>query len=445
MTTTPATEHPQPSTYATLAFFLPLAMTSAMTMVSHSLISAGLARTIDPVASLAAYSVALATEDLFESPIIQTRQMTLALLKGPHSYDIIRRIAATALLISLSLGMLVAATPVGPWVFTHLMGVPNELVQTTLLNFWIVMSLPLLAGARSFFQGIVIKHRQTRVITIAMVGRVVLMALFIQACVRWGWITGGYIGSIALVIGVLVELAAAWAKSRQLLGERAAEEDDRTMTYRQGWRFYYPLAIAAVLASTAKPWITAGIARGSDATTALAAYSVAWSLGSILINPMQNLHQTTLVLGRGPEGDRHVRWFALAVGGVASSLLLTLGLSPLGSFVLTRWVGVDGRLLALTLRNLQVMAALPLLFSGLEYLTGVMLARGYTGVISTAKIGNLAATMVAVTLIAGRSMVVGPLSLIIGAGVELAALALGWYRSNQAHGWSQRYRHGLGR
>ena len=62
-----------------------------MTMVSHSLISAGLARTVNPVASLAAYSVALAAEDLFESPIIQTRQMTLALLKGSRSFRVISR------------------------------------------------------------------------------------------------------------------------------------------------------------------------------------------------------------------------------------------------------------------------------------------------------------------------------------------------------------------
>ncbi|MGE5653473.1 MAG: hypothetical protein ACM3ZQ_04290 [Bacillota bacterium] len=427
------TECGTPSMRSTLSFFLPLALTSAMTMVSHSLISAGLARTVNPVASLAAYSVALATEDLFESPIIQTRQMTLALLRGPRSFKIISRVAATALLISLALGLLVAATPLGPIVFSRVLGVPNELLQPTLHNFWIVMLLPILAGARSFFQGVVIRYRQTHVITTAMVGRVALMAGFIYSCVRWGWIKGGYIGSIALNVGVLVELAAAAAKSRKLLSEHR-EEDDRALTDRSAWRFYYPLAIAAVLASTAKPWVTAGIARRSEAAAALAAYSVAWSVGSILINPMQNIHQTTLVMGRGPNGDQHVRRFALAAGCSSAGLLLILSLSPLGHFILTDWIGVSDTLLTLTLRNLRVMAVLPLIISCVEYLMGQMLAKSLTRVISTAKVANLLATMAAVSLLARRSAVVGPLSLIIGAATELAALAWGWYRSNEVGG-----------
>ncbi len=426
----------QPSLKETLSFFLPLALTSAMTMVSHSLISAGLARTVNPVASLAAYSVALAAEDLFESPIIQTRQMTLALLKGPRSFQVISRAALTALAISMALGLVIAAPPVGSFFFTRLLGVPYDLLGPTLGNFWIVMLLPVLAGARSFLQGVVIKHRQTALLTAAMVGRVLLMAGFIYSCIRWGWVKGGYIGSLALNLGVMVELTAAAGKSRQLLAADRTDDEDQPLTYRSAWRFYYPLAIAAVLASTVKPWITAGIARGSEAVTALAAYSVAWSVGSIIINPMLNIHQATLVLGQGASGDRHVRRFALGAGCLSAGLLLVLSLSPFGRFILTRWIGVSGTLLALTLRNLRMMALLPLIYCGVEYLTGIMLAHSLTGMISVAKVANLLATAIAVTLLAGRSPVIGPLSLIMGAGTELAALLWGWTRSVDAVGLS---------
>lgn len=431
----PKTDHVYPSVRGTLSFFLPLALTSAMTMVSHSLVAAGLARTVNPVASIAAYSVALAVEDAFEAPIIQTRQMTLALLTGPRSFFVIRRVALTALAVSLVLGMLLAITPIGPLIFTDLLGVPSELLQATMRNFWIVMLLPLLAGARAFFQGIVIKHRQTSVMTAAMAGRVVLMGCFIYTCICWGWITGGYIGSVALVVGVSVELVVAAVKARQLLRNEYGEVNEGAVggevTSGSVWRFYYPLAVAAVVAAIAKPWIAAGLTRGSDAATALAGYAVAWSLGSIIVNPILNIHQVSLVLGRGVDGDRHARWFSLAAGCFASSLLLLVGFSPLGRIILTNWVGVPVALIAVTLSNLRMMAVLPLILCSLEYLTGLMLSRSLTRVISAAKIISLLTIMAAVALLARTTAAVGPLSQIIGAGAELVALTFGWLRANR--------------
>ncbi len=426
--------HSAPQLGRTLLFFLPLAITSALMMASHSLISAGLARTINPVQSIAAYSVALNLAAIFEAPLIQARQMSLTLPRDRRSYGLIRRLSLTALLVSVGLELLIAFTPLGSLVFGRVLSVPGELLQQTIRNFWVLMLLPLVSGIRTFFQGVIIREKQTTSITVAMVIRIALMCALVYAFTRWGWVKGGYVGGVTLVTGVGLEMVFAIQKARRLLKQqhdRPEGEDGQPVTTPQIWRFYYPLAIAALMAASAKPFINAGLARGNDATLALAAYSVAWSFGWIIVSPVQTIHQVTIVFGRQPGGDRHVRRFALGFGTISSLVLLAIGFSPLGRMVLVNWIGVSEALLAPTLVNLQMMSILPMLFGWLEYATGTLLLAKSTRIISLGKIANLIGTMVAVTLMVATSgwwsMVIGPLSQIAGSMVEGVVLTTGWF------------------
>lgn len=184
------------------------------------------------------------------------------------------------------------------------------------------------------------------------------------------------------------------------------------------------------MAASAKPFINAGLARGSSATLALAAYSVAWSLGWIIVNPVQNIHQVTVVFGRQPGGDRHVRRFALGYSTLSSVALLAIGFSPLGRFILINWIGVSEALLAPTLVNLQMMSALPMIIGWLEYVTGSLLLAKSTRIIGLGKVANLVGTMLAVMLAVATSgwwsMVIGPLSQIAGSLAEGAVLTTAW-------------------
>ncbi len=426
--------HSAPQMGRTLLFFLPLAITSALMMASHSLISAGLARTIDPVQSIAAYSVALNLAAIFEAPLIQTRQMALTLPRDRNSFARISRLALTALLISVGMEILIALTPLGSLIFGRVLSVPSELLQATIRNFWVVMILPLVSGVRTFYQGVIIREKQTSSITVAMVIRIALMCALVYAFTRWGWVKGGYVGGVTLITGVGLEMVFAIRKANILLKQqhdRLDDEDGQPVTASQAWRFYYPLAVAAIMASSAKPFINAGLARGSNATLALAAYSVAWSLGWIIINPVQNIHQVTIVFGRQPGGDRHVRRFALGFGTLSTAVLLAIGFSPLGRLILVHLIGVSEALLGPTLVNLQMMSVIPIIFGWLEYTTGTLLLAKSTRLISLGKIANLTGTMLAVTFMVANTgwwaMVIGPLSQVAGSLAEGAVLTTGWY------------------
>lgn len=430
---------PAPQLGRTLLFFLPLAITSALMMASHSLISAGLARTINPVQSIAAYSVALNLAAIFEAPLIQARQMTMTLPRDRTSHGRIRRLALIALMVSVGSELLIAFTPLGSLVFGRLLRVPSELLQLTIRNFWVVMILPLFSAVRTFYQGVIIREKQTVSITVAMVVRIVLMCVLVYSFTQWGWVKGGYVGGITLITGVGIEMIFATYKGLHLLRQQHAKHDEsQAVSTSQAWRFYYPLAAAAIMASSAKPFINAGLARGSNATLALAAYSVAWSLGWIVVSPVQNIHQVTIVFGPQPGGDRHVRRFAIGFGALASAVLLATSFSPLGRLILGSWIGVPEALLAPTLVNLQMMSAIPIIFGWLEYTTGTLLLAKATRLISLAKVVNLTGTMLAVgSMVAFSgwwSMVIGPLSQIAGSLAEGIVLTVGWYltRSNAA-------------
>ncbi|MDP3487593.1 MAG: hypothetical protein Q8S19_06645, partial [Bacillota bacterium] len=101
-----------------LRFFMPLAVTWMLMMFTHTIISGGLSRTLNPTVSTAAYAVALSLAAIAEAPLTMMRQVTLAFVHSRQSF----RVVGQVLLATLSFFMLIVLAigyiaPLGRLVF----------------------------------------------------------------------------------------------------------------------------------------------------------------------------------------------------------------------------------------------------------------------------------------------------------------------------------------
>lgn len=406
-----------------LRFFAPLAVTWMLMMFTHTIISAGLARTSNPTIATAAYAIALSFGEIFEAPLVMIRQTGIAFITGRQSFQTVRQVT----LVTIAIFMVIVSTiayipPLTRFMFQDILGVTNDLYTAAVLGFRVTMFFPLVSGLRSLYQSIILVNRRTIYISLGVIVRVSFVALVVFGLVRTSQVPGVLVGAIAIVGAVLAEAIPA-----SYFGSRLQTDAGSPIATRTVRRFYLPLIASSLFVTMGKPFINAGLTRMPEATVSLAAFSVATSLAGILISPSHNIHQLTMVFGRSQQNLPLVRKFAVGFSFVTTSLLLLVSFSPLGTWILTGPINIPQEMLAPTQLALRLLACFPLLIGWLEYNTGILLLSQSTRIVSLGKTLNLFSTIAFVLLLAPRlpGPIAAPLAQVVGLSSEGLVLQIG--------------------
>lgn len=417
-----------------LRFYFPLAVTWMLMMFTHTIISSGLARTVDPTVSTAAYAVALSLGAIFEAPSVMLRQTGMALISSRQSYQVVRRVAGITLLACMAIVLAIGYVPaLGRFVFQDILGVTDELLAATITAFRVTMLLPIASTLRCFYHSLIMLNRRTTYISIGMFIRVGFMIVLIYCFSTYRWVVGPLVGAIAIVGGIFIEgVNAYW------FGRKLVPEGETTITPRTAWSFYTPLIASSLFVAMGKPFINGGLARMPNAAVALAAFNVASSFAWVLISTSQNVHQVTMVFGRDPLDRPLVKKFAATVGIVSTAALLAVSLSPLGRWLLTNLIQVPDELIEPSLWGIRTFALFPPVICWLEYNTGLLLLTQASRLVSLGKTVNLLATIAFVLSLAPLvpGAIAAPLAQLIGFASEGLVLQFGL--SLQRHRLMQR-------
>lgn len=403
-----------------LGFFTPLGITWSLMMFTHTIISAGLSRTVNPTVSTAAYAVALSLAAIAEAPLVMIRQTVMANVSSRQTFQTVRVVLVTTLVCFVGIVLAIAYVPaISRLVLQRMLGVKDELLPATVLAFRVTMFLPLVSGLRCLYQGLITAQRQTKYISAGMFVRVGCMIGLVFTFTRWHWVVGPLVGAITIIGGIGIEGLMAF-----IFGRKLVPEGEATTTTATVWRFYLPLIASSLLVSMGKPFINAGLARLPDAAVALAAFNVASSLAWVIISPSQTVHQVTMVCGREAADRPVVRRFASRFAMGSTLLLLILGFSPLGRWVLSSLISVPTETLPATLVALRTLAFFPLIICWQEYNTGLLLLSRSTRLVGIGKAMNLAATILFVLLLATHlpGAVAAPMAQMVGFACEGAIL-----------------------
>ena len=214
-----------------LHFYIPLVLTSLISLLVLPIGSAALSRMPLAIESLAAWSVVTGLTFMLRSPGIAFNEVVVALLDQPRSYERLRRFAGV-LAGAASLALVgIAATPLSRLWFERISGLSPQLGQMARESLWLFLLAPGLAALQSWFQGVLLNSRRTRVITESVVGFMLVCVLGLAMGVWWGRIPGIYIGAAAMSLAMLAQTtwqALRSLPSRQNFARRDARQEAET-------------------------------------------------------------------------------------------------------------------------------------------------------------------------------------------------------------------------
>ncbi len=406
-----------------LKFYIPLAATSVLMMVTHSVISGAAARTLTPALSLAAYSVAYAVGQVFESPCYGMQRMGLTFIRGKRSSRTTSGVGTRMLAVILLAYALVSWTPLATWVFKDLLGASEEIYPLALSSLRVFILWPTFSAIRSLFQPRIVLARKTVWLTINMIARVSMMILGAALLPRI--LPGGPVASIILVTGLGTEALLAYLVVRSALPPLEDEPgDEPAVTSGQVLGFGLPLAFAASVQTLGRPVLAAALLRTANPTVTLAGYQVAASFSYIFTALTFNVYHAVVIYVKDRRSYLRMRVFCLGLGALGFLLLALCSLPPIGRLVFGRIIGTPADISLEAIKTLAILALSPLTSASMEFYSGILMMRRRSSLVTLSKIINMASTcaiaVVLVALFPGMGGAAGAIAVVLGPLIETA-------------------------
>jgi hypothetical protein len=218
----------EPLTWRTFyRFYIPLVMTSLLTLLVQPLGSAAIGRMPQALESLAVWPVVSGLIFMLRSLGVAYNEVVVALLDEPLSTHNLRRFSGILAGGTTLMMFLFAATPLSKFWFEQFSGLSPALAGLAVVGLWIALPVPALTVLQSWYQGILLHSRQTNGITEAVIIFLVTSSVALGAGVLWGGMVGLFVGLAALVTANLTQTAWLWIRSR--LAEQAVRQRDRDL------------------------------------------------------------------------------------------------------------------------------------------------------------------------------------------------------------------------
>lgn len=318
-------------------FYWPLVLTSQMMTLAHPVINAALGRSEDAIVQLAAYGVGFGLAVFLNSPLFPFQQIVATMGVGPDARrDIIRKGMGIGALIC-SIDLIIALSPGGDALIMRLMGSTAPVASMAQKLILVQSPIPLLLPLRSYFWGIVMRHRNTRIISQATGLRLATLAGIMFFFVGHGWMEPAVLGGASLTVAILVETLYSGWRARLLLRREASginEGEDERVPWSKFFDFIGPLMISTITWSAMRPLINAIVGRTNDPDLAQGGFGFVFPLLILMASPLWALQSTTLVLVRDRRDLRKIIRFASVTVMIFVGVIGIWVWTPLRDFLL---------------------------------------------------------------------------------------------------------------
>ena len=380
-------------------FFLPLMLMAELMMISQAIIAAFLARMADPEPILAAYSISFYFHATLGSPVWACQFVAVSYIRDRAS---IRRLLLFSLQVAgaiFAVQLVVGLTPAGNWLFRTLYGASPE-VAAAAQRCLVIFSLTILFSVgRSLAYGLFMVERKTIFVTLGTVVRLAGLALVLVTLTRF--LEGPEVGALALVGCIAIETAFGLFLMRPFF--RRLATGDRPPSYRELWKFSWPIMIMQVAESGVAFTVNLFLGRLARPELALAAFGLLDSLMRLILSPLRNVIPTVQTLVRFRRDVPVIVTFALVVGGGFAAVTLLFHIDPVRTLVLGGIMGLPPHMAEYVAPALSFGFLLALAMAAASVCRGLLIAARRTGAIA---IGS-AARLVTVGTVGGTALLVG--------------------------------------
>lgn len=123
--------------------------------------------------------------------------------------------------------------------------------------------------------------------------------------------------------------------------------------------FFLPLAASSMMMMGSHSIISSALARTANAAAALAAYSVAQSVSSIVESPCHNIKRMAIALLDDKASYNAIRGASLIIFLIVLSTVLLIAYGPLGPVIFLRLLGIPSSLYQETIQTFRIFLVFP--------------------------------------------------------------------------------------
>lgn len=404
-----------------LLFFLPLGMSASLVSISHVVINSTLTRADNAVVVVAGYAVAASLFNMTERPVVVLRQTCTALVRDRQSFRAMSAITLYLIAGILALSFIIAFTPIGKWIFTHLFGVEADVFGPTIDTYRILMFVSVFSALRCLYHGIIIQKLRTKWLTIGMVIRLISMYGLSVYFIQMNQVSGTT-GALIFLVGMSIEALISIWEGRKLLKHFPQKKKDHHVTRKSHiFHFYRPLMLASFLSVTIIPTVNAFLSHTGNASLAIASFALAFNLTQLVTSFFSYTHQIVLNFYRTDSAK--VLKFCFGICVVPAIVIGVFSYTPVGAWFLDVVMGAKGELLEATLYNLRIFMLFALVFPWVDFCNGMLMLNDRTKVMVRSQTTNVTVTaltlMLCIWLVPEWNGRIGALSQSIGIMGEL--------------------------
>lgn len=199
------------------AFYIPLALTSFLSLVWQPIGSAALSRMPRALDSLAVWSVVSGLIFMLRGLGLAFNEIVVSILDQPGSSTELRKFSTRLTLFLAGFHLFLAATPLAFLWFRYVSGLPPSLVELARIGFWFALPMSFLSVLQSWYQGAILFSRNTRAIPESMAIFLVTVLVVLAIGVALGEYTGLYVGFVGFSLANFTQTIWLWVRSRSIM------------------------------------------------------------------------------------------------------------------------------------------------------------------------------------------------------------------------------------
>ncbi|RMG40937.1 MAG: hypothetical protein D6719_09700 [Candidatus Dadabacteria bacterium] len=407
------------------SFWLPLASTWLMMAIEGPIMAAVIARMAEPKINLAAYGVSFSLALIAEAPVMMLMTTATALVNGWRSYNKLLNFSAILGLLMSALMLLMVTDIPYRILSSNILNLPENVAAITQTAITIMLIWPAAIAYRRFYQGVLIRYRQTNRVAAGTILRILSSSSVVLLLYKFSVCSGAIAGAAALSAGVLVEAISVRVMASGIVTRlKNNTPEDPPLDYMEIVRFYLPLGITTFVALSIHPVVTFFMGKARMPLESLAVLPVLNSF-TFLFKAMALSYQEVIValIGKDSRGYRPLLVFSWQLGLVMSLIYVLVITTPLYSFWFQGVAGLTPELASFVFMPALLLLPVPACAVWLIWERGMLLKAKRTRFITHSSIIELSVVVLTLFILIKYANC-------IGAVAAAAALMIGRIAAN---------------
>ena len=398
-----------PSYLDLFLFYLPLAIMQLFVVFTHTLANVGLASLKNAEVCIAGYVVATNYTDMLQSPVYMMNTLVPTLVTDRASYRKVYRFFLGIMGTIFVLTAVLNFTGASRFILREWLSTTGDVLEMAVVCSKVLTVLCLVMLSKNFFSGFAIRVGKNYLITLATIMRMIVVATFVEfmplmnhyvsGAVLSGtlFVLAGGAQTLSVIIGLILVYGSITNGivdlERQLGTAPVPGETNKgsSLKYMQIILFFLPLTVVALVEKMGPVFMNSALARTPDPALVLASYGVGWNIVALFAATAQSYQNMPIIFGGIPASRKKLFRFTLLFGGFLSLGVAALALTPLGSMILRKGVGVSDEVAAYGSNLLLFAIPYPFLTVMNRYLMGSIMRNRKTILIMLSKALNISA------------------------------------------------------